>query len=160
MTGALLIGLLAGPVVLMTVLRINAAMIFLSVCLGSILLQFVGPDAASLVELFSSHASSVSKSTVLLALLLIPVVLTMLFTIRSVHGSKVIFNLLPAAAASFLLLLVVRPLLSPGVNGAITANPLWRQLERSSDLIVGLGALVCLLYLWSQRRKAAPEHKK
>lgn len=160
MTGALLIGLLAGPIVLMTLLRINAAMVFLSACLGSILLQFVGPDAMSLVQLFTPNVSSISKSTVQLVLVLIPVVLTAVFMIHSVTGRKVIFNIVPAAAASFLLLLIIKPLLSPGVIGTINASPFWAQLERSSDLIIGIGALLCLLFLWSQRKKSHSEHKK
>ncbi|HET8708978.1 MAG TPA: hypothetical protein VFL85_01720, partial [Candidatus Saccharimonadales bacterium] len=127
---------------------------------GSVLLQFVGPDAMSLVELFTPQVSSVSKTTVELALVLIPVVLTALFMIRSVKGKKVILNTLPAAAAGFLLLLVIKPLLSPGVNGAIEASPFWAQLERSADLIVGIGTLLCLLYLWGQRQKSHDEHKK
>lgn len=160
MANALLIGMLAVPIILMTLLRINAALVFLSVCLGSVLLRFVGPDATSLMDLFSAHSSSVSRSTVQLALLLIPVVLTMVFMIRSVKGKKTLVNLLLAAGTSFLLLLLVKPLLSPGVIGTINTSPLWGQLTRSQDLIVGSSALICLLFLWLQRPKLANDHKK
>jgi hypothetical protein len=160
MSSALLLGLLAGPILLMTVLRINGAMVFLSVCLGSVLLQFVGPDAMQLVSLFSSRPSLISKSSAELTLLLVPVVLTAVFMIHSVQGKKVIFNTLPAAAASFLLLLVIKPLLPTEVSSAIDANSWWTQLERLSDLIVSFGALLCMFYLWSQRQKSHFQHKK
>ena len=159
MAPALLIGILAVPVVLMTVLRINGPLVFLSVCLGNVLVQFVGPDALDLVHLFSPKSGSLTESTLRLILLLVPVVLTMLIMIHSVKGNKIVFNILPAAGASFLLLLLVEPLLSPGTRGTITAPPLWAQIERSQDLVVGVSALLCLLFLWLQRPKHESDKK-
>ena len=43
------------PAVLLMVLRINAALVFLSLCLGNVLVQFVAPDAHSFLTLFSAH---------------------------------------------------------------------------------------------------------
>lgn len=160
MAPAILIGILAAPVVLMTVLRINAPLVFLSVCLGNVLVQFVGPDALDLVHLFSPKSGNLTASTLRLILLLVPVVLTMLLMIKSVKGNKVVTNILPAAGASFLLLLLVRPLLSPATASTLTSSPLWAQIERSQDLVVGVSALICLLFLWLQRPKHAEEGKK
>jgi hypothetical protein len=160
MAVVLLISLLGVPVVLMTVLRMNASLVFLSVCLGAVLLQFVGEDAVLFVNMFAPHNVVLSRSTVRLALLLIPVVLTMLFMIKSVKGSKLLYNILPAVGASFLLLLLVKPLLSPGTIGTINASPLWPQIERLQDLIVGMSALICLFFLWIQRPKVPDAHKK
>lgn len=159
MAPAILIGILAVPVVLMTVLRINAPLVFLSVCLGSVLVRFVGPDALDMVHLFSSKSGNITESTLQLILLLVPVVLTMLCMIRSVKGNRVVFNILPAAGASFLLLLLIEPLLSPGLIGTITASPLWGQIERSQDLVVGVSALLCLFFLWLQRPKHESDKK-
>jgi hypothetical protein len=159
MAPAFLIGILAVPVVLMTLLRINAPLVFLSVCLGSVLVRFVGPDALDLVHLFAPKSGNITESTLQLVLLLVPVVLTMLFMIRSVKGNRVVFNILPAAGASFLLLLLVEPLLSPGLIGTITASPLWAQIEKSQDLVVGVSALICLFFLWLQRPKHESDKK-
>ena len=159
MTAALLIGLLGTPIALMTLLRINASLVFLSICLGSVLLQFVSQDAIRLVGVFSARGSGLSESNVKLVLLLVPVVLTMLFMIHTVRGKKLILNVLPAAGASVLLILLVKPLLSPGLAGSIAASPLWKQLEQSQDLIVGSSAFIVLLFLWLQRPKA-PEHDR
>lgn len=160
MAPTFLIGIVAVPVVLMTLLRINASLVFLSVCLGSILVRFVGPDALDLMHTFGPKSGNLTASTLQLALLLIPVVLTMLFMIRSVKGGKVLFNILPAAGASFLLLLLVEPLLSPGLMGTLTASPLWAQIQRSQDLVVGVSALLCLFFLWMQRPKHDAGEKK
>lgn len=159
MAPAILIGILAVPVVLMTVLRINASLVFLSVCLGSVLVRFVGPDALDLMRLFGSKSSTLTESTLQLILLLVPVVLTLLFMIRSVKGGKLVFNVLPAAGASFLLLLLVEPLLSPGLIGTLTSSPLWSQIERSQALVVGASALLCLMFLWLQRPRHESDKK-
>ncbi len=39
---------LLGPAVALTLLRVNAAVVFLSLCLGSVLVQFMGNDARQL----------------------------------------------------------------------------------------------------------------
>jgi hypothetical protein len=159
MAPAFLIGILAVPVVLMTVLRINAVLVFLSVCLGAVLVRFVGPDALDMVHLFSPGTSSVTESTLQLVLLLVPVVMTMLFMIHSLKGNKVVFNVLPAAGASFLLLLLIEPLLSPGLIGTITASPVWAEIVKIQDLVVGVSALLCLFFLWLQRPKHESDKK-
>ena len=159
MAPAFLIGILAVPVVLMTVLRINAPLVFLSACLGTVLVRFVGPDALDLVHLFSPKSGNITESTLQLVLLLVPVVLTMLFMIRSVKPNRVVLNILPAAGASFLLLVLIEPLLSPGLIGTITASPLWVQIEKVQDLVVGVSALICLFFLWAQRPKHESDKK-
>jgi hypothetical protein len=160
MAPAVLIGILVIPVIVMTVLRINAPLVFLSACLGTVLVRFVGPDALDLVHMFAPKSGNLTESTLQLILLLVPVVLTMLFMIRSVKSNRVIPNILPAAGASFLLLLLVEPLLSPGTIGTITASPLWAQIEKVQDLVVGVSALVCLFFLWAQRPKHENEKKR
>jgi len=159
MATALLLGIIGTPIVLMTLLRINAPLVFLSLCLGNVLLQFVGKEAVYFVNLFLPGSATVGQTTVKLALLLIPVVLTMLFMIKSVRGNRLLLNLLPAIGASFLLLFLVKPLLSAGTIGTIEISPIWTQIERSQELIVGSSALICLLFLWFQRPKN-PDHSK
>lgn len=159
MAPAFLIGILAVPVVLMTVLRINASLVFLSVCLGSVLVRFVGPDALDLAKLLSAQSGNLTESTLQLILLLVPVVLTMLFMIRSIKGGKIVINILPAIGASFLLLLLFEPLLSPGMQGTLTSSPIWAQIQKVQDLVVGVSALLCLLFLWMQRPKHESDKK-
>jgi hypothetical protein len=153
------------PVVALMVLRINAALVFLSLCLGDVLVQFVAKDTT---EFLTMHADKVPQAvntgnnTVKLILLLLPVVLTAIFMIRTVlKGGRLVLNLLPAAGVGLLGALLVVPLLPPGLAHNVVGSPLWNQVTQVQDLIVGASALVCLLVLWLQRPKSAgSKHNK
>lgn len=147
------------PVILLMVLRVNAALVFLSLCLGDVLVQFTANDASSFLTTFTnSHtvtSVTTSNSNVKIALLLFPVVLTTVFMIRTIHGSsRLILNALPSAGVGLLGALLVVPLLPPGAAHNIVGSSLWDQAQNAQVLIVGGSALVCLLVLWLQRPKA------
>ncbi len=158
----ILIAMIAVPVVLMMVLRINAALVFLSLCLGSVLATYVAEDAGFLMTLFANDvpkAGSLTDSSIKIALLLLPVVLTAIFMIRTVRGPRLALNILPAIGVGLLGALLVVPLLPPEVSDGITALPLWTKVTNMQDLIVGASALLCLLVLWMQRPKTGGEGK-
>ena len=150
------------PVAVLLFLRVNAALVFLSLCLGNILVQFIAPDANSFLTLFSAHVPQgidTGNNIIKLGLLLLPVVLTTVFMIRTVRGyGRLALNLLPAAGVGLLGALLVVPLLPPGLSHNIIDASLWSQVQRAQDLIVGASALVCLLVLWLQRPKTG-HHK-
>src|ERR1700691_5564887 len=86
MTPLLLLAVMAAaPVLLLLVLRVNAAIVFLSLCLGSVLVQFAGSDAHSFVNLMSTSAT-LSSYGITLGLLLVPAVFTTLVMIGTVRG--------------------------------------------------------------------------
>jgi hypothetical protein len=151
------------PIVVLMVLRVNAALIFLSLCLGSVLTTFLGPDVNDLLSLVSSHTSktiTASQSTAQLVLLAIPVVITLLFMIKSVpKGLKLIVNLFPAAGVGLLAALLIVPLLPVAAQGGITNSDLWHQVLQAQDLIVGVSSLLCLFALLSMRPKASHDEK-
>jgi Na+(H+)/acetate symporter ActP len=158
MSPQVILGLIvAVPVVLLLVLRINAALVFLSLCLGNVLVQFVAPDAKSFMDLFSARlpqGAGAGNDNIKLILLLFPVVLTAIFMIRTVNGKgRLVLNLLPAAGVGLLGGLLVVPLLPGGLSHDIVGSSLWDQVLRAQDLIVGVSALICLLVLWLQRPK-------
>jgi hypothetical protein len=158
----ILIILLAAPVLLLMLLRVNAAQVFLSLCLGAVLVQFVGADAATIVSSTTAHAKGVpsSLSFVNLTLLLLPVVLTTVIMIRSVKGrARLAYNLLPAIGVATLASLLAVPMMSAGLTGSIMQLPLWRQLENLQTLIISLNTLLALLFMWMQRPKASHEDK-
>ncbi|HEU5187712.1 MAG TPA: hypothetical protein VFT87_04390 [Candidatus Saccharimonadales bacterium] len=143
---------LAAPIVVFTVLRINAALVFLSLCLGAVLVQYVAGEANSLITLFSEQAGTVSASSIQITLLLAPAVVTSVVTVLSLHGKiKVLLNLLPAITASALALLLVVPLLPNGLRFELETQEVWRHLVKAQALIVGVGALASLVLLWLQR---------
>jgi hypothetical protein len=155
--------LLAVPLLLLMVLRINAAIVFLSLCLGNVLVQFIGADAGTILASGAArapHVQPAGQSYINLVLLLLPVVLTMLIMIHSVKGAKLAFNILPAIGASVLGVLLAVPLLSAGLTGAITHLTLWHKLEALQSLVLSVTTLLCLLFLWMQRPKASKDEGK
>lgn len=160
----ILIALLAIPLLVLMILRINAAQVFLSLCLGNVLVQFIGPDAGTIMSSASARAPGAmapSQSYINLVLLLLPVILTMVIMIHSVRGhAKLAFNLLPALGVSTLGVLLAVPLLSAGLTASIMQVPLWRELENLQTLILSASTLLCLLFMWMQRPKKATEADK
>ncbi len=148
---ALLVSLLA-PALVMALLRINAALVFLSLCLGAVLVEYVAGEANSLITLFSKEAGTVSASTMQIVLLLAPAIVTGVVTVFSVRGKlKVLLNIVPALAASALGVLLAVPLLPTGLRFELETEQVWRTLVQAQALIVGMGALVSLAFLWMQR---------
>lgn len=152
-----LIALVVLPVVLLMALRINAALVFLSLCLGDVLVQFVSDDAGSILGAIGIHLGS---ETVKLLLLAIPVVLTTIFMVKTVQGSRLLLNILPAAGVGLVGAFLIIPLLPPGTAANIINSSLWQQVKNAQDMIVGLSALLCLFALWLQRPKAGSHRSK
>jgi hypothetical protein len=149
--------LVAVPVLLLMLLRVNAALVFLSTCLGAVLLQYVGGETN---DFFHAFMPKVDPSDIKLGLVLLPVVLTSVFMIKTVKGNKIVFNLLPAIGTGLLLALLLVPLLPSGVDKNIVHSQTWHQLQNAQALIVGVSALLCLFFLWLQRPKAGHEEKR
>lgn len=160
MTPAITLGaIVVAPILLLMLLRINATLVFLSLCLGNVLVQFVAVDASDLFGLLSGKSAPTSN-TIGLILLLLPVVLTTIFMIRTVRGrGRLLLNVLPAAGVGLLGALLIVPLLPPGLSHNIVRADLWTEVQRLQDLIVGSSALICLLVLWLQRPKTGGEGK-
>lgn len=149
MTPVILLALIvAVPIFLLVLLRINAAIVFLSLCLGDVLVQFVSKDTQSLAEVFSPNASN---RMVKLLLVLAPAVLTSIFMLGTVKKRKLSLNILPAIGVGLLAALLIVPLLSPDTASRIIELKVWSQVKQSQGMVVGISAVVSLLFLWMQR---------
>jgi hypothetical protein len=143
---------LALPLAVLTLLRINAAIVFLSLCLGYVLVELVANDANSLISFLAPKADSLSRASWELILLFAPVILTSVIMLFSVKGRfKVTLNMLPAAATSVMAVLLAVPLFTPGLRFALQSGNLWHQLSSAQAFIVGMGALISLVFLWTSR---------
>lgn len=139
------------PVLLLLVLRINAAIVFLSLCLGDVLVQFAGQDAGSFINLFS-RSEVVRGYGASLALLLIPVIFTMIVMIGTVRGKfRLLLNILPAVGVGLVGVLLAEPHFSPGLRDAISRTQAWSNIQQLQVLIVTVSTIVSLLFLWLQR---------
>ena len=156
-----LIAALALPVLLFLFLRVNAAMVFLSVCLGAVLVDHVAGGANMIVGSFSPTTNSLSQTTIELCLLLVPAIVTTIIMAFSVHGRiKVVLNFFPAAASSMLLVLLAVPMLPRGLAFNLMTQDAWRLLSNAEALVIGAGALVSLFFLWTQRRNFRHHDKR
>jgi hypothetical protein len=155
---AVLIALVAGPVLLLYLLQVNAAFVFLSLCLGDVLVQFSGRDAASIVS-GASTSANITNSTIKLALLVAPAVLTVLFMIGTSKGQKRVLNVIPSVAVGILLALLAVPLLAPGLSNAVQGLPVWVNTRQLQSGIIAGSTLICLLFLWTSRPKHGAHEK-
>lgn len=149
----LIAAMVAVPVFILITLRINAAIVFLSLCLGSMLVQFVGNDASSFINLFST-SKLVMHLGASIFLLLLPAVFTMVVMIGTVRGKfRVLLNILPAVAVGAVWLLLAVPYFTPGLQAAVKGTSTWHDIEKVDTLIVTTSTVVSLLFLWLQRPK-------
>src|ERR1700744_797814 len=96
------------PMVVVVWLRVNGAIAFMSLCLGSVLVTYTSSDVDGVFGSFSSSKNTLTTNQwVQLGLLIVPLILTILFTRGSVKGTKKITNILPALAAGLLTALLV-----------------------------------------------------
>ena len=152
--------LLLAPPIVFTLLRINAVLVFLSLCLGDVLVKYVASDANSLLTLFAPGVSSKVTSFIQVVVLCLPVVLTSIFMVVSVRGRwRIIANILPALGVGFLGILLVVPLLPPEFRTGVQQGHVWPEILKLQSLIVGVSAVVSILFLWTQRSVTGHESK-
>ncbi len=166
MTPEVILGaIVIAPVVILLLLRVNATLVFLSLCLGSVLVQFVGSDPESVSSWISvtqgASEINIDDATLKLVLLLAPVLLTTIFMIKTIKDkSRLILNVLPAIGVGMLGALLVVPLLPESLSQEIVDSSLWGEVLKVQNVIVGATALACLLVLWLQRPKTGGKHHK
>lgn len=149
------------PVVILTLLRVNSVLVLLSLCLGSVLVQFIAQDPSAVLSSLrvvpEQAPVDVSSPNIKLFFLLMPAVLTTIFMIHSVRGWLAsIINLIPSLGVGLLIVLLGIPLLPTETARNLMASPIWQQGQQAQYIIVGLSAIAALFVLWLQR---PPKHK-
>ena len=150
------------PALAIMLLRVNGAIAFMSLCLGSVLVTYTSDDVTGVLTSMSTNNKVLATTQwVQLALLVIPFLLTILFTRGSVKGAKGITNILPALATGLLCALLVVPLLNANIQRQIQDLSAWRQLSNAQTGVLLGGALFSLVFLlFTHRRKHEEEGKK
>lgn len=143
---ALLVAI-AAPALLVLLLRSNAAVVFLSLCAGAVLVQFAGNEAG-LVGSAIGNNSDVVNQYFQFALLVLPAVLSAIFTAKSMSGPKTFFNVLPAIALGIVGVILAVPLLPSGPQDTITSLNGWTLLMNSKEFVVVVGVFVSLASFW------------
>ncbi len=148
--------LVALPVLLALILRVNALFVFLSIGAGYFL-QFALSDD---VDLAFATVIRGSNSIVVarLVLLFLPLLLT-LFLTRKSQGKSLILQIVPLIFSALLLVTITLPLLPPGTEGAIYDTPYGNNLRQAGDLIMSVAVVSNLVLLW-MLHKPAKSHGK
>lgn len=154
----ILAGIALAPVVVLTLLRANAATAFLALCLGSVLGQYVAADTVDALKGYIAPATHNTDMVFGLALLWLPVLLVAIFMMRTISARQRLLNLLPALAVGLMGVLLTVPFLVPDIRGPIMASDVWHQLITYKAAIAGVGTLVTLFML--RLRKPVEKHGK
>jgi hypothetical protein len=148
MSDALLATLILLPAALTFVLKSNAAVGFLALCGGFAAITLSGSDIEHLLG--QTKITSLTSNNVDLALLILPLLLTLLFTYKSVPSKgRRYFSMLPALCAGGLLAVVAAPMLSDALQTNLSSSAFWHDLQNIQSYIVGAGLLASLLLIWS-----------
>lgn len=138
--------LVLGPPALTYFLKSNAALGFLTVCVSFVLSTSVIGD---LKNLLSQLNLSTTSSTISIAILILPLVLTMFLTRRSAgSGFKFVLQLIAALCAGGLLALSVGPVLTSYTQFNVTGSKFWSDLVKIQSIVIGAGATASLLLIW------------
>jgi len=148
MPDALLIVLILFPAVLSFFLKSNAGLGFLAFCGGFTAITLSGSDIKHLVG--QTKITSLTSNNVDIALLLLPLILTLLFTIGSVRTKKLRYlSIIPALCAGGLLAVVAAPMFGSTLQTNLSDSSFWRKLEDIEFYLVAIGLLSSLGLVWA-----------
>ena len=145
MAPAVLLGLsIAIPAALIVLIRSDAAIVLLSLCAGSVLVSFIGSDAAS----FISQNAQRLNGWAYVGLLLAPAILSVVALRKSVSPIKLPINLLTAIAAGTTGVLLAMPLLPYNLQSKLNNNFLWDKMSQYQAEIISAGIAIALVSIW------------
>lgn len=148
------------PAVLVLLLGSNGGLVFLSVCLGSVLAMYVAGDASSVLSSATPDDGATTMQWAQLGLLLLPVIATIILTRKKAKGGTAIVGALAAVAAGGLLLLLGVPYLPSALQESFMAGELWNQLDNLQTSIVIAGALLVIGEMFMSRHRHEHKDKK
>ena len=150
MNTLIVIGIIVGaPVLLILLTRTKASLVFMALCVGSVLATFAGDTAVEMIDLFVKGANQNTLTIARISLMLSPAVLTLLFLNRMVSGSKVVMNFLPAVFTGVLTLFLVVPILPGGVRNDVLTTDVWTEIVQYQSIIVSVACFLSLVQLWA-----------
>lgn len=147
------------PVILLTLLRANAATAFLALCLGSVLGSYVAADTVNLLRGYIAPDSQLTESVISLLLLWLPVFLVMIFMTHTISPKQRIANVFPALAVGLLGVILTVPFLTPAVADVVEVSDAWGYLMTYQAAIVAAGTIISIVLL-RMRKKAEDKHGK
>lgn len=159
MTPFLALALVAAvPFVLAVIFRVSSIFLFLSVAAGELLSRHLA-DNTSLV-LSSFIRSSQLDMLTRVALLLLPVLLTLLILRKTLPTSRFLLHLLPLALTCLALAELVSIKLTNNFQESVNATKIGSIVHQSQDVIIGAAAITVLLLMWQSYRHKEDKVKR
>lgn len=148
--------IIAAPVLLALIFRVQAAYVFMSICAGYFL-QFALSDD---VDLAFATVIQGSDSVVVarLVLLALPLVLT-LFLLRKTIGRSAIFQIIPLVFSGMFLAVLVLPLAPPGFADSVYNAQFGGNIKRSQDLVMTAAVVSNIVLTWMLFKHKNPHGK-
>lgn len=148
--------IVALPILLALILRVNALFVYLSICTGYFLQSTLSDDVdLALAAIIRGSDSMVIARLTLLAL---PVLIT-LFILRKTQGKSFIFQLVPLVLSGLFLAVITLPLLPTALEQDIYSSQFGEGIRRSQDLIVAATAVSNLLLAFVLFKHKQPHGK-
>lgn len=156
-----LAALAAVPLLAILLLRVNGAIAFMSLCLGSVLVTYTLSDVDSVISGVEGKRAAHLEPWIQVVLFVLPLLLALLFTRGSVKGTKNLLNVLPAASTGLLCALLIVPLLPSDIRQQIHQQALWHQLNDAQTAVILGGAAFSLVFLlFTHRHKRGDDEAK
>ena len=147
------------PFLFAMALHAHGSIVFLSLCLGSVLATLVAPDVTYVVSAITRGSTLATLQWAQIGLLTAPFVLAALFTRGTIRGGKQLFNFITILASGALFALLITPYLSSSWQAGITSQAVWHQLDSLQTAILIIGASMSLLFLLMTKPHHKPEKK-
>lgn len=149
--------IIAFPIALGILLRVNASHLFFSVMAGELLARYFGEDAEMAIHTMFHNESLIAYSH--LFIMTLPVVLTAIVLKNSVPRTRVVINIGPLIVTGLVYAAFAIPLLPPDVQSQITKTALGQEFVNSTSALIGFVVLFQLVVLWLTER-GDPSKKK
>lgn len=154
----IIIAAMVTPVIFIVWQKSHAATVFLSLCLGSVLVTYMSPDVIDFITAIYRSSPAVIAQITKLVLLILPALIAMFFTRKSVYsGGKTMLNLFSALASGMLLGLLLVPLLSSDFQRSLEAEPLWNHISSMQTPVLIMGSVFSLLYIMVANKSINPK---
>ncbi len=153
MLDIVLLACLAVPVVLILFLKTNTAVVFFSLCAGSVLVNYGAVSVLTFADSFSANPSAGLDGVIRVGLLLLPAVFSTLLLRKSFPTSKIVLFAPPAVAVGLTGLLLAVPVLPGGIQHNVMQSNVWDQVNKFRDIIILGSFAVSLLALWAGKAK-------
>lgn len=157
MSSVILVSLLFGvPILLNVVLRVRPTHLFISIVTGYFLATYFG-DSAELA--FGAFVHLANPGVIIrIALLLLPVVFTWVFMRRTLPASALPIQFILLVADGVLLVSLLLPLMTSGMQNSIYNTNVGNNLRRASDVVIPSVAGLHCLFMWIGRPRHHEKH--